>query len=158
MSIPSSPQAVIVQADGGKTLDFGPEGTFSVMLTGEQTAGALTVVRAPVVRGALNPPLHVHTAEDELFLVVDGHISFFTDGRWTEVGPGGVVYFPRGTPHSYRNLTDTTSHMWVLTTPSSAFDAFLERLAVQTRQPSCPDMNEILAMHRDHHITLLGPV
>ena len=81
MSIPSSPQAVIVQADAGKELDFGPEGIFSVMLTGEQTAGALTVVRAPVVRGALNPPLHVHSTEDELFLVVDGHVSFFTDGR-----------------------------------------------------------------------------
>ena len=112
----------------------------------------------PVVRGALNPPLHVHSTEDELFLVIDGHVSFFTDGRWTDVGPGGVVYFPRGTPHSYHNRTDTTCHLWVLTTPSSAFDVFLERLAEQTRQPGGPDMDEILAMHRDHNITLLGPV
>jgi quercetin dioxygenase-like cupin family protein len=157
MSIPSSPQAVIVQADAGKELDFGPDGVPTVMLAGEQTAGALTVIRGPVVPGA-GPPLHVHSTEDELFLVIDGHVSFFTDGHWTEVGPGGAVYFPRGTPHSYRNLTDTTSHMWILTTPSAKFDVFFERLAEQSRRPGGPDMDEILAMHRDHSITLLGPV
>ena len=87
----------IVQPGGGTALDFGAEGVASVMLGGEQTGGTLAVIRTPVAPGA-GPAPHVHALEDELYLVAEGRISYLADGRWTEVGPGGVVYLPRGTP------------------------------------------------------------
>jgi uncharacterized cupin superfamily protein len=62
----------------------------SVMLEGEQTGGTISVMFEQTLPGG-RPPLHVHSNEDEIFLVSEGRISYFADGVWTEVGVGGVV-------------------------------------------------------------------
>ncbi len=49
-----------------------------------------------------SPPRHVHTREDEVFLVLDGDVCFDVDGERRAAGPGTTVYMPRGVPHSFR--------------------------------------------------------
>ncbi len=105
----AQPRAIIVEPGAGQVLDFGPTGVSSVMLSGEQTGGTLAVILNTEV-GEGGPPPHVHANEDELFLVVDGHYSFFAEGHWTDVGAGGVVYLPRGTVHTYRNTVIASWH------------------------------------------------
>ena len=46
--------------------------------------------------------MHVHYAEDEMFLILEGAYRVCMDGEWTEVGPGSVVYLPRGTEHTFQ--------------------------------------------------------
>ncbi len=122
MSTHAQAHPTIVQPGGGTRLAGAGS---SVMLGGEQTGGTLAVVLTPVPPGG-GPPLYVHGSDDELFLVVEGRISYFAAGCWTEVGPGGGVYFPRGTPHCFRNEGTTLARHWILTTPSG-FEHFLAR-------------------------------
>ncbi len=154
MSANRQARPTIVQPGAGEALDFGPDGVATVMLGGEQTGGALTVIMTPVVPGS-GPPLHVHEHDDELFLVVEGHISYFSDGRWTDVGPGGVVYFPKGTPHCYRNNGTTLSRHWLLTTPSG-FEHFFARFAEEIRRPGGPDTQRLLAVMQEHGYPVVG--
>ena len=151
MNTPSKP--AIVQPGGGTDLHaFGD--VVSVMLGGEQTSGTLTVAFDVTPPGG-GPPPHVHGNEDELFLVVEGQLSYFVEGQWTEVGAGGAVYLPRGTTHCYRNVGATPSRQWILTTPSG-FERFFARCANEFAKPGGPDMQQIVAIHQDHGIALVG--
>ena len=125
----------------------------SVMITGEQTGGTLTVMFDETPPGG-GPPPHVHSNEDELFLVVEGRISYFVEGQWTEVGVGGAVYLPRGNMHCYRNMGTTPSRHWILTTPSG-FEGFFARCADEFAKTGGPDMQRIVEIHQEHGIELV---
>jgi quercetin dioxygenase-like cupin family protein len=144
----------VVQPGAGRTLDFGADGVASVMLGGEQTGGALTAI---LVTGMpdTGPPPHVHANEDEFFLVVEGRISYLAEGCWTDVGPGGVVFFPRGTLHCYRHLGTTPSRHWLLTTPAG-FERFFARFAEEVTRAGGPDMRRIADMSLGCGITYPG--
>ena len=145
-------QAIMVQPGTIKELHaFGD--TLTVLLGGEQTGGALTVMFDITPPGG-GPPLHVHSREDEFFQVVEGQISYFADGKWTEIGAGGVAYFPRGVPHHYRNVGTTPSKHWILTTPSG-FEHFFARCAEEFAKSGGPDMDRIVAIHNEYGIELL---
>ena len=145
-------QPVIVQHGAGTDLQaFG--NTLSVLLSGEQTNGTLAVMMEETPPGG-GPPLHVHSREDELFLVIEGRIQYFAEGQWTEVGAGGVVFLPRGAAHTYRNVGDTSSRHWIITTPSG-FEKFFARCADEFARQGGPDMQRIVEIHHEHGIKLL---
>jgi quercetin dioxygenase-like cupin family protein len=86
-------------------------------LTGEETNGGLFVLEARVPPGG-GPPPHIHHAEDEIFYVLQGAVTFFADGVETEIGPGGLVHIPRGVVHTFRNSGATEAMLLVMTTPA----------------------------------------
>lgn len=144
----------IVQHNEGRVLHaFGDVGT--VMLRGEQTGGAFTVLFDETPPGA-GPPMHVHSKEDELFLIVEGTVSFFANDRWTDVGPGGVVFMPRGTPHTYRNRTNTHTKQWIMATPSGFEKCFIA-CADEFARANGPDQGRIVELLRQQGIELLDP-
>jgi mannose-6-phosphate isomerase-like protein (cupin superfamily) len=146
------PQPAIVQPDMGRELHaFGD--VLSVMLGGGETNQRLTLMFDTTPPGG-GPPPHVHSKEDELFLVVEGRVSFFVNGGWTEVGPGGAVYLPRGTAHCYRNTGATASRQWILTTPSG-FEHFFARCAAEFARPGGPDMERIVGFARERGIEFI---
>jgi quercetin dioxygenase-like cupin family protein len=145
-------QAAIVQPGMGRELRaFGD--VLSVMLGGAETKQTLAVMFDTTPPGG-GPPPHFHSQEDELFLVVEGRVSFFVEGSWTEVAPGGAVYLPRGTTHCYRNTGATPSHQWILTTPAG-FERFFARCADEFARASGPDMTRIVGYARDHGIEFI---
>jgi mannose-6-phosphate isomerase-like protein (cupin superfamily) len=48
-------------------------------------------------------PLHVHHADDEAWYVLEGCLRFRLGDEVVEVGAGGGVMAPKGTPHAYGN-------------------------------------------------------
>lgn len=150
---PGAPAPLIVQpGEGADLLAFG--NTLTVMLAGENTGGMIAVMSEQTPPGG-GPPLHVHSREDEIFIVIEGQIRYFTAGEWTEVGPGGVVYLPRGAAHTYRNVGSTTSRHWIITAPSG-FEDFFAACAGEFARPAGPDEARIHQIHHQHGIDILA--
>ena len=139
----------IVQDGGGTVVDaFGSEIRFA--LTAEHTSGTLTLGFATVPPGD-GPPPHLHQHEDELFIIVEGRYGFLADGEWSEVGPGAVVYIPRGSVHTFRNAGESVARHWVLTTPSG-FEQFYAKCEEVFAATGAPDMSQIVAISAAHGI------
>jgi quercetin dioxygenase-like cupin family protein len=139
--------ACIVQpADGQSVQAFGAEILFK--LTAEQTAGSLTLGLSVVPAGG-GPPPHVHEAEDELFLILEGDYRVCIDDKWTDAGPGSVVYLPRGCAHTFTVTGTTPGRHWVLTTPSG-FERFYARCAEVFAAPGPPDFAKLASISAEH--------
>jgi len=125
-------------------------GQMNIFLTGAQSGGWLTAALhiAPPDNG---PPYHLHRREDELLIVVEGTFSFFADGKWTEAGPGTVVFLPRDQPHAFRNTGKTTGKLYVLAQPPG-LETFFERCDEPFHRPEGPDFKEITSIGADHGI------
>ena len=142
-------QPLIIQPGTGKDLNaFG--NVLSVMLSGEQTGGTISIMSELTPPGA-GPPLHRHNREDEIFIVIEGQISYFANDVWSEVGPGGLVYLPKGAAHTYRNIGTTPSRHWIITTPSG-FENFFAKCAEEFTSPDGPDQMRIIDIHHQHGI------
>jgi mannose-6-phosphate isomerase-like protein (cupin superfamily) len=86
-------------AHQGEPRWFG-DALFEFLVPSAATDGQLCVFRATLPRG-FAPPRHVHTREDEVFLVLEGDAAFEIDGRRLSAGAGTSVFMPRGVPHGF---------------------------------------------------------
>ena len=53
------------------------------------------------------PEAHVHTEEDDAFLVLDGEMTFLFGEEEVVAGAGTFVLVPPGVEHTFANRTDT---------------------------------------------------
>ena len=52
------------------------------------------------------PPLHVHVAEDEVVIVLEGELDFQVGEERGILTAGGLLWFPRRIRHAVANLAD----------------------------------------------------
>ena len=64
------------------------------------------------------PPDHTHGTEDEIFIVMQGRVSFHCDGKEFEAGPGDFVYLPVGLKHGY-NILEAPLRLFAITFPTT---------------------------------------
>ena len=112
-------------ADAGERLVFG-DVTILVRVPATATAGAFSLLEE--VPPLVDTPLHIHRDEDELFYVLEGEHVYQVGAEEHRVGPGGVVYAPRGLPHSQRRVVPGEGRQLVLLTPGG-FEGFFRDLA-----------------------------
>lgn len=144
---------VIVEPQDGQVLHaFGD--TIQVKLSGENTGRSIAVGLGIVEPGS-GPPPHLHRNEDEIFLIIEGTMSFMVNGEWRDLGPGGVAFMPRGCPHTFKNRSSSTVRQWIITTPSG-FEVFFGRCAeVFGAGADGPDMGRIMQIAAEHGIEFL---
>ena len=137
---------VVHPGEGTRVRAFGSEILFA--LTTEQTGGVLSLGLAEVPAGH-GPPLHVHDADDELFIILEGDYLFFADGTWRDAGPGSVVFLPRGVEHTFKVVSATPGKHWTLATPGG-FDRFYARCAEVFAVAGPPDFAQLAEISADH--------
>lgn len=145
--------AILQPGEGRLVEAFGDSVLFK--LGAEETGGALALGLDTTPPGG-GPPPHYHRLEDELFLVQEGVVSYCVEGRWTDLGPGGVAYVPRGVVHTFRNNTDRPVRHWIVATPGG-FDRYFARCAAVFAAGGPPDMGRILAISDEHGIVFPPP-
>jgi mannose-6-phosphate isomerase-like protein (cupin superfamily) len=130
----------------------GAEMTFH--LTGDHTEGRylLATILAPV--GDPGPPPHFHENEDECFIVQEGRMSFFIAGEWNEVAPGTIIFAPKLSVHTLKNVGDTPAKILVSASPAG-FEVFFAKCEKEFQRPGGPDMaliKEISSEHGIHYV------
>ena len=135
---------------------------YTFLLTGAQTGGAYAVFDFYVPAGGGTPP-HVHSREDEAFLVVDGEFEFVVKGEPTRLGPGGFLLARRDVPHQFRNVGGTPGRMVVTVTPAGFEDFFAEVGTPLTSRddapvpPSADDIARLIRVAPKYGVELLEP-
>jgi quercetin dioxygenase-like cupin family protein len=137
------------------------DGLFEFLVPAEVTGGELSVLRATMPRG-FSPPRHIHTREDEVFVVLDGDVCFDVDGELRLAGPGTTVYMPRGVPHTFR-IESPSARMLGIMTPG-AFEALFRNLSIPAGARTLPepgtvplDLPRVMAEQRRLGTEVVGP-
>jgi len=140
---------IIIPPGEGRVLRaFGEE--VIILLDGEQTGGRQTMwLETTPPEGG--PPLHFHINDDETFHVLEGQVAFFQNSKWSEVGPGGSAFVPRGQMHTFKNVGGGNSRMLLSTSPAG-FDVFFSRCAEEWARPGGPDMSRVFQIAAEHGI------
>jgi mannose-6-phosphate isomerase-like protein (cupin superfamily) len=147
------------------TLDGEPRwygnGLFEFLVPAAATGGLLSVFRATMPEG-FGPPRHVHTSEDEVFLVLDGKALFDVDGRILPAGPGTTVFMPRGVPHTFRVQSPVARMLGVMT--PGGFEELFRNLGVPAGARSLPpagavpfDLPAVMAEQERLGTQVVGP-
>ena len=101
---------------------MGAGSTLSLKVTSEQSHGLVTVLEGVVHSGG--PPLHVHDAEDEVVIVLDGELDYQVGDERGVLNAGGLLWFPRQVPHAVANLAGTPCRFLTVVTPGGIEDFF----------------------------------
>lgn len=125
----------------------------SIRLRGEQTGNMISIMLETMPPGG-GPPLHVHSREDEIFIVAEGQISYYVNGKWAEVGPGGLIYLPYGSEHCYKNIGTSPSRHWIIALPSD-FENFFTSCAEEFAKENTAQGDRIFQLHQEFGIELL---
>jgi mannose-6-phosphate isomerase-like protein (cupin superfamily) len=136
-------------AEEGERLRFG-EVEVVIRAAGDTTGGAFAIFEE---NDPVDTPLHVHDREDELFYVLEGEHVFRVGDEEFKAGPGGLVFAPRGVPHSQKRLVPRTGRVLVLTAPAG-LEGFFRELATADRAGTLgPEAYAVAS--RNHGITWL---
>jgi quercetin dioxygenase-like cupin family protein len=96
--------------------------TFKTMANG--SGGCLTAIET-IAAPREGPPLHVHPDRDETIYVLDGQFRVKLADDLVEAPPGSFVFIPRGTPHTWQNLSDAPARFFATVMPADVrFEQF----------------------------------
>ena len=109
----------------GELLVFG-ELTILVRATAESTGGAFSLFEE--IPPLADTPLHIHARDDELFFVLEGRHVFRVGDEEFPAGPGGIVFAPRGIPHSQQRVVPGEGRILAMAVPGG-LDGFFRELA-----------------------------
>jgi quercetin dioxygenase-like cupin family protein len=68
---------------------------------------AFRIVLIQVLHPLSESPMHVHECAPELFIILGGSLTVFTDRGTVTAPSGSMLYVPEGVPHGVRNLSDS---------------------------------------------------
>ena len=148
----------LAQAADHQQLEWIGGSVLTVLLDATTTGGQLTMVTSDLERGD-GAPVHVHSVEDELMVMLTGEATFWVGDTRQEVAEGGLAWLPRGQAHTYR-IDSATARMLTVCTPGG-FEGFFRQAGHDLATPK-PDgwaltpqsMGAALVAHGG---TILGP-
>jgi len=116
--------------------------TYTILVTGEDTAGKYTLIDMHVPPGG-GPPPHRHDFE-EMFTVLDGEVQVTFRGQTLIARAGETINVPANAPHAFTNTAATPSRLLCLCAPSGQEEFFTlvgQPVATRTQAPPPLDAN-----------------
>lgn len=115
---------VVRQPGDGKTVAVVGD-VYRFLAVGDETDGRYAMWEAIVPPGG-GPPPHVHSREEESFLVLEGEVTFQIGEQVLVAKPGTFTNIPVGVPHSFSNESDLSARMVVSVAPAGLENMFFE--------------------------------
>jgi len=97
--------------------------------------------------------------EDEVWIVLDGEVSFFVADRRIDLHTGQIAHGPRGVPHSYL-VRSETARLAVAFAPSCIEEWFSANGTPATPLDPAPaafDIGSVVASAEPFHLRVAGP-
>jgi len=115
--------------------------TYTITVTGEQTAGRFCVIDMHIPPGG-GPPPHRHDFE-ETFILLEGQMEATFRGKKSVVRVGETLNIPANAPHQFRNASGEAVRMLCICSPAGQEKFFLEvGVPVATRTTAPPKLSE----------------
>lgn len=142
--------------DAHRTIELAALGIATrVLLPASATDGEIVLLEETTSPGK-GPPLHVHTAQAELFRVMEGRYEFMIGEERFAAGPGDTAYVPAGTAHAFWNTGETPGRLLFGLTPAAEGEAFFTELAQLLTVGAAPDIAAINE-HFAGRFEIVGP-
>ena len=87
----------------GQRIDF--------LATAETTRGDYSLFHVFIPAGPPGPLPHIHRDADEFFFVLEGRVEALFEDAWSSLRPGEFLHVPRGTLHTFDNVTTDPARM-----------------------------------------------
>jgi mannose-6-phosphate isomerase-like protein (cupin superfamily) len=129
--------------------------TMTIVVTAAETHGASVTVDTIVPPGG-GPPAHIHTREDETYVITRGHFRFWHGTHVIDATPGTVVYLPRNEAHQFLNVGSAPGEM-VMTVVPAGIEGMFRTISDRGLMPP-KDLAEIVSLGRDYGITYVAPL
>lgn len=129
---PAKPrQALLLQPGEGRAYAMGAlDAVFKA--DGAESAERYSISEWWLQPHTQGPGAHAH-AEDDVFYVLAGRVSFLMGDRWQDVGPGGFVLVPGGVTHDFQNRSDERAGLLNLSMPGG-FEVHMPDIVAWFRQ------------------------
>jgi len=96
--------------------------TYTILVTGDDTAGKYTLIDMHIPAGG-GPPPHRHDFE-EMFTVLDGEVELSFRGQSLVARAGETVNVPANAPHGFRNTSGAPARLLCMCTPPGQEEFF----------------------------------
>ncbi len=118
---------------------------YRFLATGEETDGKYATFEAIVPPGS-GPPPHIHSREEESFLVLEGEMTFQLGEDRFVAGEGTFLNMPVGSLHCFKNESDKTARLLISVAPAG-----LEQMFFEVGQPLADDAEDRTAAKSGRH-------
>jgi len=116
---------VVANPDDGNAQHLGVVGdTYTILLSGMDTAGRFTLIDMHVPPGG-GPPPHRHDFE-ETFVLLDGELQATFRGEKRMVRAGETIHVPANAPHQFHNASSKPVRMLCICSPAGQEEFFKE--------------------------------
>jgi quercetin dioxygenase-like cupin family protein len=116
--------------------------TYTILVTGDDTAGKYTLIDMHVPPGG-GPPPHRHDFE-EMFTVLEGEVELSFRDQHLVAKAGETVNVPANAPHAFRNASSEAARLLCMCTPpgqEAFFSAVGAPVTSRTEPPPALDEN-----------------
>ena len=110
--------------------------TYTILVSGADTAGRYTLIDMHVPPGG-GPPPHRHDFE-EMFTILDGEIALTFRGVSAVARTGETINVPANAPHVFRNVSDRPARLLCLCSPAGQEEFFKEIGVPVTHRTEAP--------------------
>jgi quercetin dioxygenase-like cupin family protein len=115
--------------------------TYTILVSGHETAGRYTLIDMHVPPGG-GPPPHRHDFE-EMFTILEGEIELTFRGVTAVAKAGETVNVPANAPHVFRNAAERPARLLCLCSPAGQEEFFIEvGVPVARRTESPPPLDD----------------
>ena len=131
-------------------------GTYTILVSGSDTAGRYCLIDMHIPSGG-GPPPHRHDFE-EMFTILEGEIEFTFRGERSVGRAGETVNIPANAPHSFKNLSREPARLLCLCAPAGQ-DEFFKLVGdiVENRTAPPPKLSETEKAERRTKAEALAP-